>query len=114
MDKRAAVAGATGYVGGKLVGRLLAEDTEVIALARKPEKASDLADAGAEVRKGDVLERETLTEALQGAEVAYYLVHSMGRGSEDSGFADRDRKGAENFAAAAAEAGVKRIVYLGG
>jgi uncharacterized protein YbjT (DUF2867 family) len=114
MEKRVAVAGATGYVGGKLCERLLDEGAEVIALARKPEKASGLADAGADVRKGDVLERETLTAALEGAEVAYYLVHSMGRGSEDTDFAKRDRDGAENFAAAAAEAGVKRIVYLGG
>ena len=51
--------------------------------------------------------------ALDGVEVAYYLVHSMGRGADDD-FAARDQQGAENFAAAAAEAGVKRIVYLGG
>ena len=114
MAKRVAVAGATGYVGGALTRRLLGQGTEVLALARKPEKASDLADAGAEVRKGDVLDRDSLTAALEGAEVAYYLVHSMGRGSEDSDFAERDRRGAENFAAAASEAGVGRIVYLGG
>jgi uncharacterized protein YbjT (DUF2867 family) len=114
MGKRVAVAGATGYVGGKLCERLLEEGADVIALARKPEKASDLSGAGAEVRKGDVLDRESLDGALEGAEVAYYLVHSMGRGSDDTDFAKRDRDGAENFAAAAAEAGVKRIVYLGG
>ena len=114
MGKRVAVAGATGYVGNALARRLLEQGTEVVALARKPEKASDLADAGAEVRKGDVLDRDSLTDALAGAEVAYYLVHSMGRGSSDSDFAERDRKGAENFAAAASEAGVRRIVYLGG
>ena len=108
------MAGATGYVGGALTRKLLEQGAEVVALARKPEKASELADAGAEVRKGDVLDRGSLTAALEGAEVAYYLVHSMGRGSSDSDFADRDRKGAENFAAAAAEAGVSRIVYLGG
>jgi uncharacterized protein YbjT (DUF2867 family) len=114
MGKRVAVAGATGYVGGALTRRLLEEGKEVQALARKPEKASDLAAAGADVRRGDVLDRDSLTEALRGAAVAYYLVHSMGRGSTDSGFAERDRQGAENFAAAAAEAGVGRIVYLGG
>ena len=108
------MAGATGYVGGALTRRLLEGGNEVVALARKPEKASDLAGAGAEVRKGDVLDRDSLTQALQGAVDAYYLVHSMGRGSGDSDFADRDRKGAENFAAAASEAGVSRIVYLGG
>ena len=114
MAKRVAVAGATGYVGGKLTEKLLDQGFEVQALARKPEKATDLADAGADVRRGDVLDPESLTPALDDAEVAYYLVHSMGRGSEDADFAKRDRQGAENFAAAAAEAGVKRIVYLGG
>jgi uncharacterized protein YbjT (DUF2867 family) len=59
-----------------------------------------------------VLERESLRPALDGVGVAYYLVHSMGRGS-DGDFAERDRQGGENFAEAAA-AGVKRIVYLGG
>lgn len=114
MGKRVAVAGATGYVGGALTKRLLEQGHEVRALARKPDKASELSDAGAEVRKGDVLDRDSLNEALEGTEVAYYLVHSMGRGSEDSDFAKRDRQGAENFAAAAGEAGVSRIVYLGG
>ena len=114
MEKRVAVAGATGYVGGALTRKLIEQGAEVVALARKPENASDLADAGADVHRGDVLERESLTPALEGAEVAYYLVHSMGRGSGDADFAKRDRQGAENFAAAAAEAGVSRIVYLGG
>ena len=114
MAERVAVAGATGYVGGKLTEELIARGVKVQALARKPEKASGLADAGADVRKGDVLEADSLRAALEGAEVAYYLVHSMGRGSEEAGFAERDRRGAENFAAAASEAGVKRIVYLGG
>lgn len=83
------------------------------ALARHPERAGDLKEAGCEVCRADVLEPETLAPALEGVEVAYYLVHSMGRGS-DGDFVERDRQGAENFAAAAAAAGVKRIVYLGG
>jgi uncharacterized protein YbjT (DUF2867 family) len=86
----------------------------VRALARRPETAAGLRTAGCEVRRADVLERESLDRALEGAGVAYYLVHSMGRGGSDSGFASRDRTGAENFAAAAAAAGVRRIVYLGG
>src|SRR3712207_6940849 len=113
MNKRVAVAGATGYVGGKLTERLLGKNFEVIALARKPEKASGLADAGAEVRKGDGLDCDSLAPALEGAEVAYYLVHSMGRGPEDSDFAKRDRQRAENFAAAAAEAGARRAARPG-
>jgi uncharacterized protein YbjT (DUF2867 family) len=108
-----AIAGSTGYIGGLLCRRLCEEGREVRALARHPERADDLREAGCEVVQADVLEPETLGPALEGVEVAYYLVHSMGRGS-DGDFAERDRQGAENFAAAAAAAGVKRIVYLGG
>ncbi len=83
------------------------------ALARHPQASPELAAIGCDVRRADVLEPETLGPALEGADVAYYLVHSMGRGS-DGDFARRDKVGAENFAAAAAAAGVRRIVYLGG
>jgi uncharacterized protein YbjT (DUF2867 family) len=108
-----AVAGSTGYIGGLLCRRLCEEGHEVRALARHPERADDLRDAGCEVRRADALEPETLEPALDGVEVAYYLVHSMGRGSEGD-FAEQDHRAAENVAAAAAAAGVKRIVYLGG
>jgi len=108
-----AVAGATGYIGGLLCKRLREDGYEVRALARHPERAQELKDAGCEVVQADVLEAETLGKALEGVDVAYYLVHSMGRGA-DGDFAERDHQGAENFAAAAAAAGVKRIVYLGG
>jgi len=92
---------------------LVEDGREVRVLARRPERAEELRAVGSEVRRADALEPETLGPALEGAEVAYYLVHSMGRGS-DGDFAERDHRAAENFAAAAAEAGVKRIVYLGG
>jgi uncharacterized protein YbjT (DUF2867 family) len=108
-----AVAGSTGYIGGQLCRRLRGAGSEVRALARDPERAGRLAGAGCEVRRADVLEPDTLGPALAGVEVAYYLVHSMGRGSGRD-FAARDNAGAENFAAAAAAAGVRRIVYLGG
>lgn len=108
-----AVAGSTGYIGGLLCKRLREEGRQVRALARRPERAGELRGAGCEVLRADVLEAETLDPALEGAAVAYYLVHSMGRGS-DGDFAERDRRGAENFARAAAAAGVERIVYLGG
>lgn len=108
-----AVAGATGYIGGKLCARLREQGLEVRALARNPDRATELAAIGCEVRAADVLEPDTLGPALEGVDVAYYLVHSMGRGS-DGDFAARDKAGAENFAAAAAAAGVGRIVYLGG
>jgi uncharacterized protein YbjT (DUF2867 family) len=108
-----AVAGSTGYIGGLLSRRLCEDGVAVRALARHPERAEELKRAGCEVHRADVLEPETLGPALAGVEVAYYLVHSMGRGS-DGDFAERDHQGAENFAAAAATAGVKRVVYLGG
>jgi uncharacterized protein YbjT (DUF2867 family) len=107
------VAGATGYVGGRLCARLREEGMEVRALARHPEAANDLAEIGCELVRADVLEPETLGPALAEADVAYYLVHSMGRGS-DADFAQRDKEGAANFATAAAAAGVRRVVYLGG
>ncbi len=109
-----AVAGATGYIGGLLCEQLRESGEEVAALARHPERAGGLAKLGCDVRESDVLDRPSLDRALDGAEVAYYLVHSMGRGAEDADYANRDRQGAENFAAAAAAAGVRRIVYLGG
>lgn len=108
-----AVAGATGYIGGLLCERLREDGKDVRALARNPQKAEDLMRAGCEVVEADVLDPVTLGPALEGVEVAYYLVHSMGRGA-DGDFAERDHEGAENFAAAAAAAGVRRIVYLGG
>jgi uncharacterized protein YbjT (DUF2867 family) len=108
-----AVIGATGYVGGMLSRHLAGGGEEVAALARSPEKADDLARAGCELRRADVLELDTLGPALEGVSVAYYLVHSMGRGA-DGDFATRDQEGARNFARAAADAGVRRIVYLGG
>jgi uncharacterized protein YbjT (DUF2867 family) len=108
-----AVAGSTGYIGGLLCRQLREEGRDVRALARHPEGAEDLREAGCEVVRADVLEPETLGPALAGTGVAYYLVHSMGRGA-DGDFAERDHEGAENFARAAAAAGVERIVFLGG
>jgi uncharacterized protein YbjT (DUF2867 family) len=108
-----AVAGASGYIGGRLCARLREQGREVRALARNPRASPGLARLGCEVRQADVLAPQTLAPALQGVDVAYYLVHSMGRGS-DGDFAQRDKEGARNFAAAAAAAGVRRIVYLGG
>ncbi len=105
------VTGATGYVGGRLAPVLAERGHSVRLLARRPERAA--VPPGAEVLRGDVLSGEGLPEALAGVEVAYYLVHSMGRGG-DGDFAERDRQGARTFARAAREAGVGRVVYLGG
>jgi uncharacterized protein YbjT (DUF2867 family) len=108
-----AVAGATGYIGGLLCERLRKQGSDVRALARNPERAETLREAGCEVREADVLDADSLGPALEGVEVAYYLVHSMGRGAGGD-FAQRDHTGAVNFAAVAAANGVRRIVYLGG
>jgi uncharacterized protein YbjT (DUF2867 family) len=108
------IAGATGYIGGLLAKDLRADDVAVRALARDRSRAGELERSGCEVVEADVLEAETLPPALEGIRVAYYLVHSMGRGAADAEFAQRDIRAAENFATAAADAGVERIVYLGG
>ncbi len=107
------IAGATGYIGGLLADRLVAEGRPVRCLARVPERAAERLDDRCEVVEGDVLDPDTLAPALEGVEVAYYLVHSMGRGG-DGDFEERDRRGARNFATAARAAGVERIIYLGG
>jgi uncharacterized protein YbjT (DUF2867 family) len=106
------VAGATGYIGRRLVPALLAAGHRVRALARAPERAAATLPPGVRIVPGDVLRPETLEAALAGVEAAYYLVHSM-EGDEFS-FEERDRRAARNFGAAAAAAGVQRIIYLGG
>jgi uncharacterized protein YbjT (DUF2867 family) len=104
--------GATGYIGGRLMRRLIAEGREVRALARNPDRLSG---EPVEVVRGDVIKGEGLREALDGCETAYYLVHSMDRAAALNGtFAELDRRAADNFARAAQEAGVDRVVYLGG
>lgn len=104
------VTGATGYVGGKLIERLLSERRPVRALARDPSRLQPR--EGLEAVGGDLLAGSGLDAALEGCSVAYYLVHSMEPGAGD--FADRDRRAAESFAEAALAAGVERVVYLGG
>lgn len=110
---RALITGATGFVGGRLVRRLLEDGTQVRALVRDAGRASELAKAGAELHEGDVLDAASLKGASEGIDVAYYLVHGMGRGS-DGDFAEREREAARNFARMAVDEGVERVVYLGG
>jgi uncharacterized protein YbjT (DUF2867 family) len=107
------VTGATGYVGARLLRRLAAEGRPARALARAPERLEPL--VGVERVRGDLVTGAGLTRALAGCATAYYLVHSMeaAAGNGDA-FGDRDRGAAERFARAAADAGVERIVYLGG
>jgi uncharacterized protein YbjT (DUF2867 family) len=105
------VTGASGYVGGRLVSRLTAQGEQVRCLARRPAELAARLPAGAEVVAGDVLDADTLTAALAGVDTAYYLVHSMGSRGD---FQEEDLRGARNFARAARDAGVRRIIYLGG
>ena len=112
LDSMELVTGATGYVGGRLVERLLEEGRGVRALARDPSRLE--AREGVEVFGGDVLSGDGLKAALEGCEAAYYLVHSMEAAVDGADFSGRDRRAAENFATAARAAGVERVVYLGG
>ena len=108
---RVMVAGATGYVGGRLVACLEREGTTVRCLARRPEALAGRVAGSTEVVQGDCLRPETLAPALRGVDTAYYLVHSMGSGRR---FATLDETAARHFGEAARAAGVRRIVYLGG
>jgi uncharacterized protein YbjT (DUF2867 family) len=111
-NRHTLVTGATGYIGGRLVPRLLDENYQVHVLAR------DIARLGGrswtenvKLHQGDVFKPETLTKAMQGVEVAYYFIHSLYAGSD---FHQKDLTAAHNFSNAALKAGVKRIIYLGG
>jgi uncharacterized protein YbjT (DUF2867 family) len=100
------VTGATGFVGRRLVPALLEEGHEVRAMTRRPEKY----DGDGQPVAGDVFDPGSLTEPLAGVDVAYYLVHSL----DDPDFERKDAEAARTFGRAAAEAGVRQIVYLGG
>ena len=108
----ALVTGVTGYIGSRLVPRLLEEGWQVRALTRDAAKVADRAWRDrVEVVEGDATSKETLDRALAGVDVAYYFLHSMdGEGS----FVERDRGLARTFGRSATDAGVGRIVYLSG
>lgn len=113
--RRVAIAGATGYVGGRLLAALIETGGfELHAIARTPAKLDHFAATAGDalvVHRGDVTDAESLAPALSGVEVAYYLVHSMDAGAD---FHATDLQGARCFARACADAGVQRIVYLSG
>jgi uncharacterized protein YbjT (DUF2867 family) len=105
------VFGATGYIGSHLVPRLLRDGFVVRASGRNRKALEARGWTGLELVEADALQPDSLPAALQGVDTAYYLVHSMAAGSN---FGQLDLQAAENFAAAAGAAGVRRIVYLGG
>ncbi len=109
---RILVTGVTGYVGGRLAPRLAQAGYRVRVMARDPQRFQGRPWLGqVEVVQGDVFDPASLSAALAGIDVAYYLIHSMLGGS---GFHQRDLKAARRFGQAAKAAGVSRIIYLGG
>jgi len=113
--QRIAIAGATGYIGGRLAPRLLEAGYAVRCLvrsARKLEGRDWVVDPRVDVRSVDLADGTALARELEGCDVAYYLVHSMM--SADGEYAERDQQLAHSFATAAKKSGVGRIIYLGG
>jgi uncharacterized protein YbjT (DUF2867 family) len=106
------VTGATGYIGARLVSRLLDEGHRVRALARDPNKLSDVPwRERAEVARGDLADVDSLIEAFDGMDVVYYLVHSMGTSKD---FTAEENRAVRNVVTAAHRTGVRRVVYLSG
>lgn len=105
------ITGASGYIGGRLTQHLVDAGVDVRVAGRDPEKLTERR-PGVDAVELDVMRPETIGPATEGVTTAYYLIHSMEEGGEP--FEERDRTAATNFARAAAESGVERIVFLGG
>ncbi len=111
-NRHVLVTGATGYIGGRLVPRLLEERYQVRVMARDAARLKGRSwTENMELVQGDAFEPDTLLQAMEGIEVAYYFIHSLYGGSD---FHQRDLTAARNFGKAARTAGVRRIIYLGG
>lgn len=105
------ITGASGYIGGRLLAQLEQSGYRIRCLSRHPEYLQSRLGAATVALRGDVLDAESLRPALAGAQVAYYLVHSMASGAR---FSDLDLDAARTFGRVAREQGVGRIIYLGG
>ncbi len=106
------VTGATGYIGGRLVSKLVADGHRVRVIVRSPQKLKDVPWAGSvDIVQGDLQDRDLMREVSKGVGTLYYLVHSMGSGKD---FDRREAEIATIVSEAATDAGVRRIVYLGG
>jgi uncharacterized protein YbjT (DUF2867 family) len=103
--------GASGYIGGRLLKALEKADWPVRCIARRPDLLRPRVDLLTEVVQADCLDRSSLPPSMAGVNTAYYLVHSMGSPGK---FDQEDRQAAQNFADAARESGIRRIIYLGG
>ncbi|UBM34437.1 NAD(P)H-binding protein [Bremerella sp. TYQ1] len=108
--KKVLVTGATGYVGSRLIPRILPHH-DVRCLVRNPDKLDPAVRDRVEITQGDVQHSHSLRQCLEGVDVAYYLIHGMGYGDD---FQKKDRLAAEGFVQAAKSCGVERIIYLGG
>jgi len=111
--ERILVTGSTGYVGGRLVPRLIERaDARIRLFVRDRTRVQDRGWNGVEIFEGEALQYEDVKKAVQDVDIIFYLIHSMRSGEKE--FADRDRLAAENFSRAAKENKVKKIIYLGG
>ena len=105
------VTGASGYIGGRLVAALEGAGRRIRCVTRRPELSAGRFGSGTEVVAGDVLDTDSMRRAMAGVDLAYYLVHSLGSRGH---FEEEEEHAARSFVEAAREAGVRRIVYLGG
>ncbi len=111
MKHKILVTGASGYIGGRLVDDLLKINSDVVSMVRRPDQFEHQFPKKHEIRYGNTFESDSLDKALEGIDIAFYLIHSL---AYDSNFEELEIMSARNFIAAAERQGVKKIIYLGG